>query len=437
MRRVVVAAVVAAVLWPALARANGRFPASVSVAVRPGDRDDIYLGTTFGLLISHDDGATFHWACEDAIGYSGTFDPKVEIAADGTIYATTFDGLRVSRDGGCTFQLATEDRPATDPGRFAGKWVDAIDLGPNGEVWVATAEGGLPNEVYRSTDGGHTFTPAGLESPEIWWKSLLVAPSGASRVYVTGYQVSQVNPDGGPTTPVVHVRRSDDAGAHWAPVLLDGIQLANAPLIRVEAVSPSDRDVVYARSEGAAPPAGDLLYRSKDGGASWQLVLTTTDAIRGVVFRQDGTVMVATVKGGVFTSTDGVAFTPVATPPEMACLAERADGTLLACGANWSPDNFALGRSTDGAAWTKVFRFVELDGPLTCPAAKARTRCDELWPALQTQLGIPVPIVADMPGPPAKGCDGCAASGAGAAAAGLAAAVAMVVGLRRRRDCCR
>jgi MYXO-CTERM domain-containing protein len=424
---------------PAVAHANGRFPSTVSVSTRPGDADDIYLGATFGLLLSRDDGGHFHWVCEDAIGYSGTFDPKYAVAADGTIYATTFDGLRVSRDGGCSFELATEDRPPSDPGRFAGLWVDAIDLGPAGEVWVATAEGGVANDVYRSTDGARTFASVGLSSPQIWWKSVRVAASDPQRVYVTGYQVTQTGPDGQPTPPAVHVRRSDDGGATWAPLPITDIELASSPLVLIEAVSPTDRDVVYARSESVRPPAGELLYRSTDGGDRWQPVLETVDAIRGVVIRRDGSVVVATVRGGVFASTDGAAFTAQASPPEMACVGERADGALLACGANWSPDNFALGRSTDGAAWTKVFRFVEISGPLACPAGTIQhDECAEKqWPLLVTQLGIPVAPLADELAPADKGGCGCAASGASAVGVLGAVAAAMALGARRRRDCCR
>ena len=101
------------------AHANGRFPSSQSVHFRPADADDIYLATTFGLLVSHDDGAHFHWICEKGVGYEGSFDPHYRVGIDGTIYASTYNGLRVSRDGGCTFELATESLPMGDPGRIA------------------------------------------------------------------------------------------------------------------------------------------------------------------------------------------------------------------------------------------------------------------------------------------------------------------------------
>jgi hypothetical protein len=69
-------AIVAALLYPAAALANGRPPLTNGVHFRPGDNHSLYVATTFGLLVSHDDGCSFRWICEQNIGYGGTFDPK-------------------------------------------------------------------------------------------------------------------------------------------------------------------------------------------------------------------------------------------------------------------------------------------------------------------------------------------------------------------------
>src|SRR4051812_35205254 len=172
--------------YPALALGDGRAPLTNGIHFQPGDARSIYVATTFGLLVSHDDGCSFRWICEQSLGYGGTFDPKYRIARDGTIFAATYAGLRVSRDGGCSFTTATAGAPPGSPGRIADAWIDAIDLAPTGDVWVATANSGSSSAVYRSTDGGETFAPSGLASPTIWWKSVAVAPSRAARVYVTG-----------------------------------------------------------------------------------------------------------------------------------------------------------------------------------------------------------------------------------------------------------
>src|SRR4051812_33052564 len=187
-------------LVPVAALANGRAPATNGIHFQPGDDHALYVATTFGLLISHDDGCSFRWVCEENMGYGGTFDPRYRIARDGTIFATTFNGLRVSRDGGCTFTTATAEAAPGDPGAIAGAWISAIDIAPTGDVWVTTTNDG-PNDVYRSTDNGATFAPSGLASSTILWKSIAVAPSRAARIYATGYQVGGALPGGGTTPP--------------------------------------------------------------------------------------------------------------------------------------------------------------------------------------------------------------------------------------------
>ena len=435
---------------PRVARANGRFPATNSVHFRPANQTDMVVGSTFGMLVTHDDGGHVYWVCEQAVGYNGTFDPKYAIATDGTIYATTFNGLMVSHDGGCTFTSATENAAPNDPGRFAGIWVDAIGLGPNDEVWVGTAESGKPNEVYESTDGAATFHPVGLMSGTTWWKSVLVAHSDAQRIYVAGYQVTQAAPDGGAIPPQVHIFRSDNAGTSWTEEPTTDFELATSPLVLIDAVSPTDPDVLFARSVTADPPTGDKVYLSTDGAQSWKLVLDTTDAVTGVMFRKNGDIILSTTMGGVFKGVladDGnggktVAFAQLTGQPEMACVGERSDQQVFACGANWDPDHFALGRSNDLAAYDKVFRFVELAGPLECPAGTVQhDTCElELWPALKEQFGIRDPDGApsdgpapDAAGPPKKSGGCCDASGGGGGPVVLGLLVGAALIRRRRR----
>ena len=203
----------ALVLATSVAHANGRPPLTNGIHFNPSDPHTLYVASTFGLLISHDDGCTMSWICEDNLGYGGVWDPKYSIATDGTIFATTFTGLRVSRDGGCSFTTATDTLAAGDPGRIAGIWIDALDIGPTGDVWVGTAESGAPNDDVRvAHDNGMSFTATGMQSPTIFWKSVKVAPSNMMRVYISGYEV---NP------PTGHVLHTDNGGAAWSAIAVD------------------------------------------------------------------------------------------------------------------------------------------------------------------------------------------------------------------------
>jgi hypothetical protein len=232
-------------------------------------------------------------------------------------------------------------------------------------------------------------------------------------------------------------------------------------VVLLSAVSPTNPDIVFAVSQGANPPMGDKLYRSLDAGQTWQLVVDATTApVRSVVFLQDGSVLVASVTGVWTAPSAAGAFvslpqqpdtTKPPLEPQMACAAQRQDGQLFACGANWDPDFAALGRSTTGqvANFTKLFRFVDMAGPLACPAGTPQHDvCElQLWPAVKEQFGIKDPI-ADGPPPDAppiemKKPSGCCESG-GASGLETAVVIVLAVGIggllvrrgKRKKKCC-
>jgi uncharacterized protein (TIGR03382 family) len=436
----------ASLLVSSIAHANGRAPQTVGVYPQPGEPQTIYIATTFGLLKSTDEGCTFRWMCEQSIGYGGTWDPTYMIGSDGTIFATTFEGLRISRDGGCTFETATANLPANDPNRIADIWIDALDIGPTGAIWVGTAETGHTNDVFVSMDNGMSFSSRGMLSPEIWWKSVKVAPSNPAVVYISGYQVAG--------TPTAYIYRTSNTGMQWTPSPLADVQFAATPVLRIKAVDPTNPDLVYMVSEGANPPSGDRMYRSSDGGATWTEVLVTTSTIHDVVIRDAQNIIVATqikasssIMGGPAyqSQNGGTSFSPIPDAPQLACVAKRADdGALFGCGANWDPDFKAVARSVDGGAtWDKVWRFVEIAGAVQCDGGTIqRDTCDlALWdcPTCQTdlkrQFGAKGPAcgagASDPPMDPApkKGC--CDAGGG--ATTNLVWLIVLGWWLRRRR----
>ena len=374
---------------PAVASANGRPPATVSVEHGPGDTDSIFVGVTFGLLVSRDDGDTFRWVCEDAIGYGGRYDPDYEVGPDGALWATTFDGLQVSRDGGCSFE--TIDSPLLD------QWIADVEVAPDGRVFAVTANGGDSNDVYVSTDGV-SFSSVDRYIEDGWWKSLQIAPLGDTedaplRLYLTGYKAPQEQEGDAGTVPhSALLYSSDDGGATWQKLALDDLEFGNVPQLFVEAVSPTDPDVVFARVLGVNGATGDAIFRSADAGETWTRVLDMEDTISAFVVREDGATAIAgTVNDGVQISTDGgETWTAADEQPEMACVGERDDGTLFSCGANYEPDRFALARSPDGQCWERVLRFSEIAGPLQCdPGTVQHDTCEvEKWPMTCVQLGV-------------------------------------------------
>lgn len=422
--------------FPTAAAANGRFPATVHVQSVPGDNQSIFLPTTFGLLISDDDGASFHWICENAIGYTGIYDPDYALTSDGSIWATTFQGLRVTHDGGCNW--------TTIAGPLDGRYIGEVEIGPDGTIWATTSDGDKTNDVFKSTNGTD-FTATNLSDGMAWWRTLRIAPTDAQRIYVAGFQPSQ--PMGDAMTPAEALAyRSDNAGGSWQKLDLTDIEFAAVPEIEFLATAPDDPDTIYAVSVGVNAPTGDRLYVSHDAGANWQALLDMNDTI--VAFLVLGTgpnyeIHVGTVGDGNRTSTDGGANWNSSDTPRQACIEKRADGTYFSCGANWDPDFFALGRSTDGQSWQKVMRFVDIAGPVSCPPGTVQFDiCEsQVWPDLAQMFGIGA---ADAgPSPPDAGGNGGDSGGGGGggccdggAGSSSALALAMLVGLlllRRRR----
>ena len=177
----IAAAVAAVAATAAGAAANGRPPMTNGLAFRPGDASAVYLRSTFGLLVSPD-ACRFYWLCENDIGYGGEFDPSYAVTAAGTILATTFHGLRVSRDGGCSFVTATAELPAGDPGNLSMSYFDAVEVGPQGDVWVGSSDAGAGNAVFRSTDDAVSFTAAGALPGTMWFRSMNRAVRALARL---------------------------------------------------------------------------------------------------------------------------------------------------------------------------------------------------------------------------------------------------------------
>ncbi|MBL8611026.1 MAG: hypothetical protein JNL38_27030, partial [Myxococcales bacterium] len=91
MKRLSLAVLLGVVLTSAFssrpAAANGRFPRAQTILAAPGsDGTVLYLRATFGLLVSRDAGKTWRWVCEEAMGFSGTWDPPVAVTKGGRIW---------------------------------------------------------------------------------------------------------------------------------------------------------------------------------------------------------------------------------------------------------------------------------------------------------------------------------------------------------------
>lgn len=131
--------------------------------------------------------------------------------------------------------------------------------------WVATAQGG----VWKSTDGGVKFSPVFDEQPVSSVGSIAVAPSDPNVVYV-GSGEANIR---GNVAPGNGIYKTTDAGKSWRHVWNQVGQIGTL------VVHPTDPDVAYAAVLGHAfgPNPERGVYRTEDGGVSWKRVLFVDD----------------------------------------------------------------------------------------------------------------------------------------------------------------
>ncbi len=126
--------------------------------------------------------------------------------------------------------------------------------------------GAASGGIWKTSDGGLTWRPVFDKQPVHSIGALAVAPSDPNVVWAgTGESFIRSNVSIG-----IGVFRSDDAGETWRQMGLE-----NTGRISRVIVHPTNPDIVYvaALGHGYTPQQERGVYRTKDGGATWQQVL--------------------------------------------------------------------------------------------------------------------------------------------------------------------
>jgi photosystem II stability/assembly factor-like uncharacterized protein len=251
---------------------GGRAIAATGV---PGS-STFYFGAVDGGIWRTDDAGTVWTPIFDAqhspsIGALAVApsDPKVIYAGTGESdirsNLSSGDGVYKSTDGGQTWaSVGLRDtrqisKIIVDPANANVVYVAAL-----GHAYAPNPDRG----IYKSTDGGATWTKVLDRGPETGAADLAMAANNPDILFATMWHAHRPpwSTYAAITGPGSGLFRSTDAGQSWARLTADGLPSGDWNRCAV-AVSPTGKRV-YALVDSKENPG---LYRSDDGGNSWTL----------------------------------------------------------------------------------------------------------------------------------------------------------------------
>jgi photosystem II stability/assembly factor-like uncharacterized protein len=319
---------------------------SGSIATDPQDSQTMYGAGDPGVVKSLDGGET--WAADNA-GLISTVIRSLVLApgSSKTLYAGTGSGLFESTDGGLTWRLENNGLGTT--------YASALAASPQSPhtIYAGTSGSG----VFKSTDAGLDWTPANTGLATSYVEAVAIDPHNASTIYaVSSTPISYATGRGGA------IFKTIDGGTTWLPI-------GGPTNVQTLAVDPQT-DAVFADAKRG-------VYRSRDGGRSWQLVGTAPGAPPAGRFGVDNrdrstaiaiaphapeTVYVGLATSGVFKSSGGgawVAANSGLTNKHITTIAvDPRDSQIVYVGTEGG-----VFRSTDGArTWQPYGRGLTADG---------------------------------------------------------------------------
>ena len=256
-----------------------------AIAVAPSNPDVIYVGsgeglhrpdlsTGNGMYKSTDAGKTWtHLGLEDGQQIPEiAVDPKnparIFVAVLGHPYGPNKErGIYRSEDGGKTFTnvLYIDENTGGDDVAIDPNNTDVIfaTLWQSREgPWENGEWAGTKGGIYKSTDGGNTWKKLSKDLPANMVQAhIAIAPSSSNTVYVV-IGTDKENEYG--TGTGMGLFRSDDGGENWHEITEDGrpearIGGGDVPTIMVD---PKDPETIYSTSI--------VVWKSVNGGKTWK-----------------------------------------------------------------------------------------------------------------------------------------------------------------------
>jgi photosystem II stability/assembly factor-like uncharacterized protein len=257
-----------------------------SVAGVPGDANVYYAGAASGGIWKTTD-AGIHWTpifddkdvssigalavapSNPSIVWAGTGEPFIRshISIGNGVYKSTDAGRTWTRMG--LEQSGRIGRFAIDP-----KNPDIVFVAAQGHSYGPQQERG----IYRTTDGGRTWTRVLFVDPNTGGIDIVMHPSNPQTLFAATWQLEMhtwTRESGGPGSGIFVSR---DGGTTWTRLKGNGLPTHTIGKIGL-AIAPSKPERVYALIETGdgvpihgQPTDNGELWRSDDGGNTWRVV---------------------------------------------------------------------------------------------------------------------------------------------------------------------
>ena len=215
------------------------------VAVASSDASIVYVGTLSGIFKSTDGGESFSRLTNvNNIPYLGQLcvhGIAIDPGNPQKVYMSTNESFWRSSDGGGHWERTSTTLPQS--------YTIAIDPTDTSVIYLGSYGG--PAGIYKSTDGGSSFTQLGGGVENAAVLSIAINPANSQIVYLASFNY------GSGTEGVFkeHRRRLDLGGLSTTDLL--GAARSAWPS------NPHAPDTLYAGDRGAG------IYKTTDGGANW------------------------------------------------------------------------------------------------------------------------------------------------------------------------
>ncbi|CCH54235.1 glycosyl hydrolase, BNR repeat-containing protein [Fibrisoma limi BUZ 3] len=258
---------------------------SVAVAGHPTERLKFYMSTTGGGVWKTENGGITWQNISDGFFKMGSVgaiavaksNPDIIYVGMGehTLRGNLApgDGVYKSTDGGKTW---------THVGLTDTQHIGSVLIDPtNPDVVYVAAIGHAfgPNEergVFRTQDGGKTWQKVLYKNPNVGAIDLTMDPANPKTIYASTFEFRRFPWGVRSAGPGAGIHKSTDGGNTWTDITLNKGLPTGTNRGRIGlALSPAKPDRVWAIIEAENEQTG--VYRTDDGGVSWQLMSQFAD----------------------------------------------------------------------------------------------------------------------------------------------------------------